>query len=332
MVAPPDTKTKAANQAAMDKAKATANSVSNGSSNSTRTDRAPTNPGTGNKGNSGLGDGGQGNASTKTPGSEAPTKGPSGGPGTEVSQRVRQTLDKIRSNTPIRLGTVKDQSRIPAGSIKDITDRLPGMDGPTPPTPMKNNSLLPGTEFTKQKLNTIRRIGGWIPNPVDTPRPLTPSMSDLKSVKPLAEPDAAPVMGGMVAPVRNFAQPDMATRLKLNDLVSQMGTAPSAAETQPPSTEPPSTDGFMGFKLPNLAETDIYKDYTKANKAISVIGPENTKFLAKLFGGMGTGGAPSLGSGGQGNNFRTVSNDPSMTEPTSEVPIWLAQMLNMGAS
>jgi len=58
----------------------------------------------------------------------------------------------------------KDQSRL---AFKDQS-RLPGMNGPTPAP--SYNPMLQG-EYTPQALNTIRRNNGWIPNPVDTPRP-----------------------------------------------------------------------------------------------------------------------------------------------------------------
>lgn len=57
--------------------------------------------------------------------------------------------------------------RNPSMAGKDPS-RLPGYEGPTPAP--SYNPMLQG-EYTPQALNDIRRNNGWIPNPVDTPRP-----------------------------------------------------------------------------------------------------------------------------------------------------------------
>lgn len=73
---------------------------------------------------------------------------------------------------PSAPGMVKDQSRIPPGiGMKDIYDRLPGMEGPTAPTPAYNPRMVGNAAYTPQALNDIRHNNGWVPNPVDTPRP-----------------------------------------------------------------------------------------------------------------------------------------------------------------
>lgn len=65
-------------------------------------------------------------------------------------------------------GSTQTGAVSPSGVVKDQS-RLPGTEGPTPAP--SYDSTVRG-EYTQQALNDFRHNNGWIPDPVDAPRPM----------------------------------------------------------------------------------------------------------------------------------------------------------------